>query len=402
MKNMKRNMLLVPFVAVLALLVVGFASAGLANNVQIELNGESIDLDDNLASFAGDVVPVRVTFVAGEDAEDVKVEVGMYDGRDDVDASTGRFNVVAGKRYTKLLSLRLPSDIDEDLDEMTLSVEIYDADHDTDDYDEDYRVSMQRESYVFEVLSVDYTSKVSAGDVFPVSVVVKNVGFNRMDDAYVVASIPALGVSTRGYVGDLIPNEDYVDYDDEEDSMLRTVYLKVPAGTAAGVYELEVEVYNSDSETVVKNLISVGDSASTLVLASVKNKDLNAGDTITYDMVIVNSADDVRVFNIETVSGDVLSVSAPSVVTVGPDASETVSVTVTADSDADVGTYTFSVDVDGEQTVFSANVVGASVSTSIVALTVILVIIFVVLLAVLVVLLTRKEAPIEEVETSYY
>ena len=395
-------MLLVPFVAVLALLIVGFASAGLANSVQVELNGELIGLNDNLASFAGDVVPVKVTFVAGEDADDVKVEVSMYDGRDDVDASTGRFNVVAGKRYTKLLSLRLPSDIDEDLDEMTLSVEIYDADHDTDDYDEDYRVSMQRESYVFEILSIDYSSKVSAGDVFPVSVVVKNVGFNRMDDVYIVASVPALGVSTRGYAGDLIPLEDYDDYDDEEDSVLRTVYLKVPAGADAGVYELEVEVYNSDSETVATNLISVGDSMSSLVLASVKNKDLNAGETVTYDLVIVNSADDVKVYDIDTVSGDVLSVSVPSVVTVGPDSSETVSITVTADSDADVGTYTFSVNVDDEQTVFGANVVGTSVSASIVALTVILVIIFVVLLAVLVVLLTRKEAPIEEVETSYY
>jgi hypothetical protein len=87
MKNMKRNMLLVPFVAVLALLVVGFASAGLANNVQVELNGESIGLNGNLASFAGDVVPVKVTFTAGEDAEDVKIEVGMYDGRDVFEAS---------------------------------------------------------------------------------------------------------------------------------------------------------------------------------------------------------------------------------------------------------------------------------------------------------------------------
>lgn len=44
----------------------------------------------------------------------------------------------------------------------------------------------------------------------------------------------------------------------------------------------------------------------------------------------------------------------------------------------------------------------SGVSTSVVALTVILAIIFVVLLAVLVVLLTKKEKPIEEVETSYY
>jgi len=77
-------------------------------------------------------------------------------------------------------------------------------------------------------------------------------------------------------------------------------------------------------------------------------------------------------------------------------------VDVTAASDAKVGTYTFSVDVDGEQAVFGANIVGGAVTSSIVALTVILVIVFVVLLVVLVVLLTKKEKPIEEVETSYY
>ena len=103
-----------------------------------------------------------------------------------------------------------------------------------------------------------------------------------------------------------------------------------------------------------------------------------------------------------SVSGNDLTVSVPSVVTVAPDSSETVSIAVTAADDADVGTYTFSVDVDGQSETFGANVVGGSVSASVVALTVILVIVFVVLLAVLVILLTKKEKPIEEVETSYY
>ena len=98
-----------------------------------------------------------------------------------------------------------------------------------------------------------------------------------------------------------------------------------------------------------------------------------------------------------------MDVSAPSVVTVGPDSSETVSILVSAKDDAKIGTYTFSVDVDGKQAVFGANVVGSSTSTSFVALTVVLVIIFLVLLAVLIVLLTtRKEKSTEEVETSYY
>jgi len=257
MKNMKRNILLIPFVAVLALMFVGFASAGLANNVYVELNGEEIGLNDNLASFAGDVVPVKVTFVAGEDADDVRIEVGMYDGRDDVDAVSNRFNVVKDKRYTKLLSLRLPSDFDGELDEMTLSVEIYDADHDTVDYDEDYRVSMQRESYELDVLSVDYASKVSAGDVIPVSVVIENNGYDFAEDNFVVVSIPALGVSARGYVGDLDSSEDYDHDNHEDDATQKTVYLEIPADAETGVYEMEVAVYNDDSKTIVGNLIAV-------------------------------------------------------------------------------------------------------------------------------------------------
>jgi len=400
MKNMKRNVLLVPFIAVLALMLVGFASANLATINDVEFNGVKLSTTTTMAGAVNDVVPVRVIFTADKDMNDVKVKVSIEGHRDDVSASTSRFDIEANKTYTKLLSLRLPSDSDDLSEEYTLYVEIVSKNDRT---EEKYTISMQRESYTFEIKSVDYSSKVSTGDVFPVSIVVKNTGYNRMDDTYVVVSIPALGVSTRGYVGDLDSIEDYDDDNHEEDSIYRTVYLKIPKNAKAGVYEMEVEVYNDDAETMVTKLVSVGDSASSMILAAVKNKDLNAGETVTYDLVIVNSADDVKVFNLNAVSGDVLDVSVPLVVSVGPDASKTVSITVKADSNAAVGTYTFSVDVDGEQIVFGANVIGNNVvSASVVALTVILVIIFVVLLAVLVVLLTRKEKPIEEVETSYY
>lgn len=316
---MKRNMLLVPFLAVMTLLIVGFASANLATGVNVELNGETFPMDSDFVSFSGDVVPVEVVFTAGEDAEDVKIRVSIYDGRDDVTVSSGRFNIVAGKTYKKLLALELPSDVDDNLDEMTLSVEIYDADHATDDYDEDYQLSMQRESYTLDVLSVDFSSQVEAGDIIPVSVVAKNIGFNRMDDNYVVVSIPALGVSSRGYAGDLIPTEDYIDYDNEEDSVFKTVYLKIPSDALSGVYEVKVAVYNDETETVVTKLISVEGE--------------------------------------EVIDSDVTP-------------------------------------LEGEN--------DSEVSPSVVALTVVLVIIFIVLLAVLVVLLTKKEKPIEEVETSYY
>ncbi len=396
---MKRNVLLVPFIAVLTLMIIGFASATLAGNINTDFNGVTLNAASTIASSVGSVVPVRVTFNALDNASDVRVRVYIDGYKNDISASTGRFNIENGKIYTKLLSLKLPSASDDLSEINTLYVEVSSKD---DRNEKEYSVSLQRRTFDLKILSVDYPSKVAGNDVIPVSVVVKNTGYNRMDDVYVVASIPALGISARGYVGDLIPVESYNGYDNEEDSMPKTVYLKVPATAKSGIYKLNVKVYNNDAETASTQLISIDNSISTSVLATVKNKELNTGETATYNLVIVNSASDVKVFNIKTISGNALSVSAPSVVTVGPDTSKVIPVKVQASSDAAVGNYAFSVNVNGEQTVFSANVVEASASTSVVAVTVILVIIFVALLIVLVVLLTRKEKPSEEVETSYY
>jgi len=400
MKNMKRNVLLIPFIAALTLMTVGLVSANLATSINTEFNG--VVLGNGTSTMTGtvnNIVPVRVTFTADNDASDVKVKVYMEGYRNEISVSTNRFDIESGKTYTKLLSLRLPSDSKNLSEDYTLYVDVVSK---SDRTEQTYPISLQRASYTLKVLSVDYSSKVSAGDVFPVSVVIKNSGYNRLDDAYVIVSIPALGISARGYVGDLISTEDYKKSDNEKDSISKTVYLKIPENANSGTYDLKVETYNNDADTIVSKLIDVGDSASTTVLATVKNKDLNAGETTTYDLVIVNSANDVKVFRLNAVSGNALDVSVPSVITVGPDASKTIPVTVKAKNDAAIGTYTFSVAVNDEQVVFGANVVGASVSTSAVALTVILVIIFAVLLAVLVVLLTRKKKPAEEVETSYY
>jgi preprotein translocase subunit SecG len=408
---MNRKILLIGFTAILAFLMAGFAAAldysdgDLVWDIQTEFN--NIELYpfgySDVAGFAGETVPVRISFRAIDDAEDVKIKVWMEGTRDDVESETKRFNLVDDTQYTKLLSLRLPSDLDEETEDFTLHVSISNSDG----YDfAEYSIRMQRDSYVFDVLDVDYDSKTAAGDVVPVVVVVKNIGFQRADDGFVKVSIPELGVSAKGYFGDLIPTEEGCDEDtdceNEEDSVQKTVFLKIPENAEAGVYDLEVRVYNRDAETVARSLISVGDSGSTSVLAGVKNQDMSAGETKVYDLIVVNSAKSVKIFNIQTVSGSALDVSAPSVVTVGPDSSETVPITVKASSDAEVGSYTFSVDVDGQQVVFGANITRAGVSTSVVALTVVLVIIFVVLLAVLIVLLTRREKPMEEVETSYY
>jgi hypothetical protein len=396
---MKRNLLFVPFVAVLTLLFVSFASAAeLADNVQTRFNDVVLTSTAfPLSGNVGDSVPIRVTFDALEDARDVRIRVRMEGHREDISASTERFNTVGGTAYTKTLSLRLPTTLRETDRLYTLYVDIVSADHET---RETYPIILQRTSYGFRILSVDYNSRVVTGEVVPVSVVVRNEGFNTLDDVFVMVSIPELGITSRGYVGDLVPVD--VPADAQENAASKTVYFRVPNNAQPGVYEMEVVIYNEDTELSTKRLISIGEVAAVNVIATVKNRDIRVGETVTYELIIVNNADNVGIFQLREVSGRDLTVSVPSVVTVGPRASETVQISVTADRGTEVGTRTFSVEVDGRSVVFGANVVGDGVSPSVVALTVILVIVFIVLLAVLIILLTRKEKPMEEVETSYY
>ena len=316
MKKMKRNLTFVSLLAVLVM-AMGFTSA-LGTFDSVEFNGVVLGSSSVIAVSPGEVVPVWVQFTADEDVSDVTLEVEIK-GRNGVSVSKDLSDIEDGSTYPVLLKLQLPEADDELSEEFTLYVTVASSTNST---TETYEVGLkvQRESYDLNILSVDYNSKVESGKAFPVSVVMKNIGYNRADDVYVIASIPALGITTRGYAGDLIAMEDYDGvFEDEEDSVEKIVYLQIPATAESAVYEMTIEVYNKDSKTEISKLIAV--------------------------------------------NGVAPATDGNEEVLVGED---------------------------------------KPVSTSVVALTVILAIIFVVLLAVLVVLLTRKEKPIEEVETSYY
>ncbi len=401
---MKNKMFIIPFVlAVLTLFLAGFTSAA-----EISVDGTlSTTLSDvvlgpniTMAGVRADTVPVRVTFRSLTDESDVKVKVWIEGFRSDVSSATSRFNVVNGSTYTKLLSLGLPNDMKDTTEVYTLHVSISSPDK----YDSaEYTVKLQRDSYSYEVLSVDFDSTVSAGKTFPVSVVVRNNGFERNDDNYVVVSIDELGVSAKGYFGDLIPTESCGNNcENEEDSMQKTLYLTLPENTRSGVYTLSVRAYNKDASVSETKMIKVDASTSSKVVAAIKNQEIGAGETKVFDLILINSGNSIKVYDIQTNSGSGLQVSAPSVVTVGSGASATVPVSVTVPRTTAPGSYTFTVDVGGEQVVLGVNVTKGSTSSSVVALTAVLVIVFVVLLIVLVIMLTRKGKSTEEVETSYY
>jgi len=261
MKNMKKNILLVPFVAVLALMIVGFASAGVFDITEVEIDGVSLDGHDsssNAGFMAGDMVPVRVWFAVesfADNQSDVEIEV-EFDGYDQTEVVSQDFGYAeSGIEYrSKIFNLRIPGDVDDKLENTVLYVKVSSRDG----KDEvEYRINLQRESQNLDVLAVDYSSKVVAGDVFPVSVVVENNGYGFAEDNFVVVSIPALGISARGFIGDLDATENYDNDNHEEDALQKTVYLEIPEDAESGVYEMEVVVYNDDSKTTVGKLIGV-------------------------------------------------------------------------------------------------------------------------------------------------
>ena len=400
MVKMNKTNLIVPFIAVLTLLLVNFAAA----SINVEFDGITLVENTNIvAGMVGDTVPVVVEFTldnTNANASNVELIVEMYGFRNDVSARVDISDLEDGVTYTRKLSLSLPDDTDVLSEDYTLNVRLVNRTGRIED--KSYDVRLQRVSHTLEILSVDFDTSVSSSETVPVTVVVRNSGYNVEDDVYVTVSIPALGVSQRTYLGDLVPVENCNNGCDQEDVESKVVYVKIPSDAETGVYDVRVRAYSDDAEATETSSIRVGGSVDSNFFPAATSKTLRAGETVSYDLVIVNTADNVKSYSLQAVSGDDLTITVPSIVVVGPRDSAVVTVEVTAANDA-YGDYTFSVISDSKQVVYTASISGSSMSGAIVALTVALVIIFLVLLVVLIVLATRKGSKeVEEVETSYY
>jgi len=239
-------------------------------------------------------------------------------------------------------------------------------------------------------------------------VVLKNRGRHEAEDTFVEASIPALGVTSRTFYGDLSS----VDIDSEStpekfDSAERRVFLRIPSNAATGVYDIEVTAFNDDSSTtVIKRVVVVG-GLRTDIVSSGTTERVATGEKADFSMTIVNSGNTIKIYELVVDADAGLNVGlAESVVVVPAGSAKTVQITAESSEEGD---YDFTVNVHSEGQVvqsktFNAMVEGTSISSgnAAVVLTIILAIIFVVLLVVLIVLLTRKPETKEEFGESYY
>jgi len=418
---MKSKTILVSFLAifaiVLALNMVAAASSTVtyAHITDVYVNDMSVKIAGNNA--AGEVstnLPVDVYFTADDDMSDVTVKVYIEGYRTEISESTSRFHIVAGSSYVKRFTLELPSSMD--LDDLTegLNLVVRISAKGEESLEEEYDITMQRDLYGLNILSVETTQSVGAGSSFVLDVVLENNGNEELENIYVKASIPELGIEKKVYFGDLLPQdecEEDLDDDDDcdnEDTVNKKVYLSVPRNAVPGIYNIEVKAYNYDASTSVKKNIVIS-GAQTGVLPTVTTKTIAVGEETTFDVVLVNPNDRMVIYSItpEESTGLIVEIVNP-IVTVAADSSATVQIKVKATNSAEEGTHLVTVNVNSEsglvkQVNLTTNVENSVANNTVLILTVVLAIIFVVLLIVLIVLLTKKPAEIEEFgETSYY
>lgn len=414
----KKNLAVTLCTFALALFLFATVSAGeVTNNYQVTVDGILAaggsnptypNYDTNyqkpyVSVVAGEDLTVKVYFTSIVNDTDVVVEATVDGEKVSFDAQTPVFDVEKNSQYRKVLVLKVPYELkDEVSDELTLSIEIDGKNHKT--VIPDITLKVQRPSYNVDVKSVTTPSTITAGQEFPVEIVLKNVGYNDLDDVYVSARISEIGV-TQGpkWFGDLVSLENCDDDCDEEDTVLGTLYLNVPYNVKPGVYELEVLVQNDDLSVVKTKQIVVSNDFSDNILVTTAKQSVAVGEEASYSLLIVNPTDNVKVYKI-VVDGNVLSASQ-SVAAVPSGSSATVEISGSADK---AGKYNFNVYVfDGETLVktipLELEVEGNSSSSTIVVLTIVLAIIFLVLLVVLIVLLSKKpEKTTEDFGESYY
>ena len=389
-KKMDAKKILVSFLAIagILLLAASVSAANVTSDATIKVDDVTIATYngvvtsvDNASVIAGETATIKVEFTALADAHDIRLKAELEGNEGDVTAVTPYFDVKANKTYIKTLTIKVPQvDKDEVSEDMTLNLRIWNSDDET--KVEGLLLNVQRSSYTVKVVSVNIDNSIKAGEVFPVEIMLKNTGYNTMEDVYVTVKIDALGVQKTAYFGDIadIKTADVDSDDDDVDTVSGKVYLALPYDVAEGKYSLDVVVKNDDTTVTETEEVYITNSFPEEVMK------------VANGLLLINPTSELRMYKIATPSDEtIVSVQAGTSKTVDVTAtSAAYTVTVMKMNGEVVGSFTF--ENSGQLVVNGSPVV---------VLTAILAVVFLILVVVLVVLMTKKPKKSEESE-SYY
>ena len=399
--EMDQKKFLVLFVAIAALFLIGSVNAVEITN-SATIRAEGIDVatytvtagvptttyPNGIGVVAGDTITLKVFFVANLTGattdSDVRVRAEIEGEKSDVSAVTEPFDMEQGKMYVKTLTVKIPSELkDTKSEDFVLNVKIWSANFRSEI--ENISLRAQRPSYSLDIKSITAGRTVQAGEILPIDIVLRNIGYNDLKDLYVTVKLSALNIERTAYFGDLVA----IETRDDEDTVKGTFNLKVPYNAEAGIYTIEVEVKNDDTISSESATVEVTNEFAKKVFFSGKS------------LWIVNPTNNIEGFKIVPESP---ATASESIVFVPAGSSKTVEITPNTSGSNKVVVNVFTMDGKFVDTVTLSGE-GLTESTEVspvVALTIVLAIVFLVLLVILIVLVTKKPQKTEELGESYY
>ena len=391
-RKMNKNKIIFLLVTIsVALFFANFVSAADFGVQDVTIDGVSVV--SNPSIIAGNTIVVKTYVFANTTSRNVKVSLEMNGEKKYVSVTSSPFDVEKGHTYMKLLKLRVPYELNQELsNSVDLEVKIWGGSSNT--LIEVFPLRVQRPSYNAEIMSIETPNEIKAGENIPVDISIKNTGYNDLNDLYVHLTIPNLGIEKNVYFRDLVPLKGYECYNDDvcnsyykdhlnlddKKSETRRIYVQLPYDVSPGSYILKVKATNED--------MSVGNSKQIFIQNPVPNQVIRKENSL----LMINPTNSIKIYKV-----------------IMPDGKNT-SIVVQAGS-----TRSFEMNLKGEYDVLSegkllgrffftpTNETTNKVSNNLVsAITVILVVLLIVLIIILVVLLTKKPKKKEELGESYY
>ncbi|MBI4159083.1 hypothetical protein HY500_02380 [Candidatus Woesearchaeota archaeon] len=389
------NMILAFFVVLSALPLVN-AQASELSFAEIEVEGTSVVLNDEIMSIAivkdltesrETSLPIRVRLTSTKEFKDLKVSawIGGYEfgvpraTSDPFDMTTYNTQVVK----SVVLNVPLPKDL-ESSKEYKLNVEAFNNEI---TIKKEIKLNIEGKRHFVDLFDVVVNPglRVDAGTPLIIKARLENLGDRVEDNIKVTAKANLVDkegnsftVSDSDFIDELVPRSEERG-DDESSTSTDDLLLIIPKSTKQGAYKLFVDVnFNRGTETVsaeydltINGKESAISDADILISSSEASKSTPKGTQVVYPVQIANLGKEARtlIFDVTGVKDWAAASVSPAALTVAPGSTSELFVTVTATEGATQGSHIFALKVlENSETVKELNlqgqVVGITQSTT--------------------------------------
>lgn len=246
---------MIGLVLLCSLALVGAVSAIPVSVTRVEIDDHEIAQDQStrLDVQRDNKVDFKVFLESNQDMKDVELQVFVSGFEHNVDVPlsdrVGPFDMDANVTYKKSLAITFPDLVQED----NYKVRVVVTDRDGKEVVQNYNVKMDFNGrHDVKIVDALFTPsrRVQAGQALLTVVRVKNFGEKDEKNVKVTAAVPQLTLSTSGYIDSV---------KSEQQKETEELYLKVPKCTAAGVYDMTLQVAYNDgfSRTAAQGQIEV-------------------------------------------------------------------------------------------------------------------------------------------------